>query len=359
MTAGSAAERALRARIEAQGSIGLDEFMDAANTAYYATGDAIGAAGDFITAPEISQCFGELIGLWAAVTWQTIGTPAAFNLVELGPGRGTLMADALRAANAVPGFAAAANIHLVERSAGLARRQKQALETFAVRWHDDFAAVPGGPAIVIANEFLDALPIRQWQRGGGRWNERRVALDEAGAFHFVLTPADIAVPAHVAEAPGSIYEDSPAVDTVVGQLAARVARDGGAALLIDYGYDGAVAGDTFQAVHRHRYSDVLAAPGARDLTAHVNFAAAAAAARAGGARVFGPVEQGLWLRRLGIDLRAKRLAHGKSEETRAAVLSGTKRLTDPRAMGSLFKVMALAHPLLEHLEGFAPPPDIS
>ncbi len=327
----AATEQALRARIKAQGSVGLDEFMDAANTAYYATGDAIGAAGDFITAPEISQCFGELIGLWAAVTWQNIGSPAAFSLVELGPGRGTLMADALRAAGAVPGFTAAANIHLIERSDELTRRQKQALAKYAVRWSGDFAAVPAGPAIVIANEFLDALPIRQWEHDSQGWNERRVGVDGAGAFRFVLEPTDRDIPTHVPGTPGSIYEDSPAVDAVVAQLAARVARDGGAALFVDYGYDTAVAGDTFQAVHRHRYSDVLAAPGTRDLTAHVNFSAVAAAARNSGARVFGPAKQGSWLKRLGIDLRTERLARGKSEETRAAVLSGIR----PRQSGDV------------------------
>jgi NADH dehydrogenase [ubiquinone] 1 alpha subcomplex assembly factor 7 len=359
MTTRSATEQALRARISAQGSIGLDEFMEIANAAYYAAGDAIGAAGDFITAPEISQCFGELIGLWAAVTWQSLGSPASFNLVELGPGRGTLMADALRAAEAVPGFRAAARIHLIERSMGLIRRQRQALEGRVVQWHGAFADVPAGPVIAIANEFLDALPIRQWERKDDRWNERRVGVNDAGAFLIVLQPGPLGIPAHVSDAPGSIYEDSPAVDAVAAQLAARVVRDGGAVLFIDYGYDTAVAGDTFQAVHRHRYADGLADPGARDLTAHVNFTAIATAARKTGARVWGPVEQGAWLRRLGIDVRATRLAEGKAEDMRAAILAGTKRLTDPRAMGSLFKVMAIAHPSLSPLEGFTPSPDIS
>jgi NADH dehydrogenase [ubiquinone] 1 alpha subcomplex assembly factor 7 len=300
-----------------------------------------------------------LIGLWAAVTWQTMGSPPAFNLVELGPGRGTLMADALRAADVMPGFRAAARVHLVERSAGLMRRQQQALTKHAVQWHGDLAHVPAGPMIAIANEFLDALPIRQWQRTAEGWAERRVALNEAGAFHFVLRPAQPDVPAHVPETPGSIYEDSPAAEAVTAQLAARASRDRGAVLLIDYGYDSAVAGDTFQAVRRHRHGDVLATPGAVDLTAHVNFAAVAAVARQNGARVFGPETQGAWLRRLGIDIRTERLARGKSEDMRATILSGTKRLTDPRAMGSLFKIIALADPSLAHLEGFGPAAETS
>ena len=350
----SATEDDLRARIRAAGSIGLDAYMDAANTAYYATGDAIGAAGDFITAPEISQCFGELIGLWAAVTWQNLGAPAPFNLVELGPGRGTLMADAVRAVARVPGFHAAARIHLIERSAGLMERQRQALAAHTVQWHRDINDLPRGPTIVIANEFLDALPIRQFEYTADGWNERRVALDDGGAFQWALKPADAHVPDHVAPTPGAIYEDSPAVAAVTVALAARITGSGGAALLIDYGYGGGVSGDTLQAVHKHRPAAVLTAPGAHDLTAHVDFAAVARTAEAAGARVFGPVEQGTWLRRLGIDLRAERLARDKSEAARDAILTGVRRLTDVRAMGSLFKVMALAAPSLPALEGFDP-----
>lgn len=354
MTEASAPEQALRTRIRAEGSIGLDAFMDAASAAYYAAGEAIGAAGDFITAPEISQCFGELIGLWAAVTWRDMGAPTPFNLVELGPGRGTLMADALRAAAPVPGFLAAVGIHLVERSAGLIRRQQQALAAHTVHWHGDIDELPVGPAIVVANEFLDALPIRQWEYAAQGWNERRVTLDDGGAFQFALQSSDIRVPAHVEASPGAIYETSPAVEAVTAALAARITRDGGAALLIDYGYDGRVSGDTLQAVHKHRPVEVLAAAGARDLTAHVNFAAVAQTADAAGARVFGPIEQGAWLRRLGIDVRAERLARGKTQAVGETILAGVRRLTDARAMGSLFKVMALAAPSLSTLEGFDP-----
>lgn len=348
----SATEEALRARIAAEGPIGLDTFMDAANAAYYASGDVIGAAGDFITAPEISQCFGEIIGLWAAVTWQGLGAPPVFNLVELGPGRGTLMADALRAAVLMPGFGAAAQLHLVERSPALRNRQRRTLTGRDIRWHDSLASVPGGPAIVIANEFLDALPIRQWQFTD-RWNERRIGLVD-GTFGFVLAPARREIPAPATA--GSIYEDSPAVDAVVGAIATRLARDGGAALLIDYGY-AAGHGDTLQAVRRHASVAALEAPGTRDLTAHVNFAAVAVTARAAGAQVFGPVEQGTWLRRLGIEIRGEKLARGRSPDGRDAVLAGVRRLTDARAMGSLFKVMALAQPSLSTLEGFDPAKD--
>lgn len=342
-------EAALRARIDAEGSIGLDVFMEAANTAYYATGDVIGASGDFITAPEISQCFGELVGLWAAVTWQSLGAPASFNLVELGPGRGTLMADVLRAAVLMPGFGAAAQVHLVERSSSLRHRQRRTLTGREIRWHDSLASLPAGPTLFLANEFLDALPIRQWEFTD-RWNERRIAPD-GDAFRFVLAPTDRRMPASATA--GSIYEDSPAIDAVINELAARLVRDGGAALLIDYGYAQG-HGDTLQAVRRHAPVEALAAPGTRDLTAHVNFAAVAATARAAGAGVFGPLEQGTWLRRLGIDLRAEKLAQGKSAQVRESILAGVQRLTDARAMGSLFKVMALAQPSLGALEGFDP-----
>ncbi len=340
-------EAALRARIDAEGPIGLDVFMAAANDAYYATGDVIGAAGDFITAPEISQCFGELIGLWAAVTWQSLGAPAPFNLVELGPGRGTLLADALRAAVLMPGFAAAAQLHLVERSPSLRHRQRRTLTGRDIRWHDSLASLPPGPTIVIANEFLDALPIRQWEFTG-RWHERRVAGDGA-SFRFALAPTDRDIPAPAV--PGSIYEESPAVEAVTGEIARRLVQDGGAALLIDYGYAQG-HGDTLQAVRRHAPADPLTAPGSRDLTAHVNFAAVAAGARRRGAGVFGPLAQGAWLRRLGIEIRAEKLARGKTPEDREAILGGVRRLTDARAMGSLFKVMALAQPSLSALEGF-------
>ena len=352
----AATEDFLRARIQAEGSIGLDVFMEAANACYYAGGESIGAAGDFITAPEISQTFGELIGLWTAVIWQSLGSPASFNLVELGPGRGTLMADALRAAAPMPGFAAAARIHLVERSTGLMRRQKRALSAHAVQWHSDLTSLPHGPLIVIANEFLDALPIRQWEYAAHGWTERRIAIDAHGAFQFILKPCELEVPPHVAATPGAIYETSPAVDAVTAALAARIGRDSGAALLIDYGYGAGFSGDTFQAVHKHAYAEALTAPGTRDLTAHVNFAAVATAAEAAGARVFGPVAQGAWLKRLGIDIRAERLARGKDPETQEAVRAGVERLTDARAMGSLFKVMALASKSLAVPEGFDPAP---
>lgn len=340
-------EAALQARIAAEGPIGLDAFMEAANTAYYASGDVIGAAGDFITAPEISQCFGELIGLWAAICWQSLGAPGSFNLVELGPGRGTLMADALRAAVLMPGFGASARLHLVERSLGLRNRQRRTLTGRDIRWHDSLASLPHGPTIFIANEFLDALPIRQWAFTD-RWNERRVTGD-GEAFRFVLAPTGAAIPAPAAA--GTIYEDSPAVEGIVSEIAARLVRDGGVALLIDYGYASG-CGDTLQAVHRHAVADALAAPGTRDLTAHVNFAAVAATAARVGAKVFGPLEQGSWLRRLGIEVRAEKLARGKPDESRDTILAGVRRLTDPRAMGSLFKVMALAQPSLSALEGF-------
>jgi NADH dehydrogenase [ubiquinone] 1 alpha subcomplex assembly factor 7 len=336
-------------RIATNGPIPLPEFMQAAVAAYYARGDVFGARGDFITAPEISQTFGELIGLWAAVAWQAMGAPTQIRLIECGPGRGTLMADLLRAARTVPAFAAAVDVHLIEQSERLREGQRAALGEMHATWHEDLATVPAGPAIVIANEFLDALPIRQFERIAHGWGERFISASN-GAFTFTLCPTDALGDL---DAPfGTIVEQSPAVEHFVESLAARLVREGGVALLIDYGYAHAGFGDTLQALRDHRFHPVLEDVGDCDLTAHVNFAAVTKAAKSAGAQVFGPVDQGVWLERLGIDARLARLASGKPPAVRQQLESGVQRLTDPQAMGSLFKVVALAH-AAGRPEGFA------
>ncbi|MGZ6253709.1 MAG: class I SAM-dependent methyltransferase [Candidatus Binataceae bacterium] len=336
-------------RIAADGPIPLDQVMAEANAVYYGQGDVFGAKGDFITAPEISQTFGEMIGLWAAVTWQSMGSPSQVRLIECGPGRGTLMADLLRAARADPSFAAAIDLHLIEQSERLRALQRESLRGAHAVWHETIATVPAGPTLVVANEFLDALPIRQFERTANGWSERCVTHDASSGFAFTTRPCDAAF---ALDAPsGAIQEQSPAIAAFIGALAARLAREGGAALLIDYGYAQSAVGDTLQAVHAHRYHPVLENLGGADLTAHVDFSAVAAAATAGGARVHGPVDQGTWLERLGIGARLAKLSAGKTTEVQRSLESGVQRLTDPRGMGSLFKAMALTHSSLTP-EGF-------
>ncbi|WP_051357082.1 SAM-dependent methyltransferase [Azorhizobium doebereinerae] len=325
---------------------------------YYMTRDPLGARGDFTTAPEISQMFGELIGLWAVATWQQMGAPAAFRLVELGPGRGTLMADALRAAGLVPAFGAAASLHLVEMSPVLRARQADTLKAVAPRWHDRLEDVPDGPAIVIANEFFDALPIDQFVRGPDGWHERRVGLDGEGRLAFGLDPRPFpALAALAAHFPrphdGAVLErlESGPVHALAGRLAAQ----GGGALVIDYGHARHGFGDTLQAMKDHRFVDPLAAPGEADLTAHVDFAALADAARAVGARAFGPLTQGDFLNRLGLDARAARLTQAADAAQRTAIAAAQARLagSGEGQMGALFKVLALGGPGLGPPPGFA------
>ncbi len=324
---------------------------------YYMTRDPFGAEGDFTTAPEISQMFGELIGLWAAEAWRLMGAPRRFKLVELGPGRGTLMADGLRAARIVPGFLDAAEIPLVETSPVLRARQEETLSRspVPVAWHAELSEVPAGPAIVVANEFFDALPIRQYVRTERGWCERLVGLDQNETLTFGLAAEpDQRLPGKAAI--GDIWEWPEVALDVVEALASRLAAQGGAALLIDYGHSASALGDTLQAVKRHAFADPLAEPGEADLTVHVDFARLAAVARSRGAAVHGPVAQGDFLRALGIQTRAKALQAKASRDQAADIESALHRLTDtgPQGMGGLFKAMAISHPSLTALPGFPP-----
>ncbi len=340
----------LAERIKRDGPISVGEYMDAVTEAYYARGDVFGAAGDFTTSPEISQVFGELIGLWCAVVWQNMGAPATFHLVECGPGRGTLMKDLLRAAARVPGFISAVHIHLIERSRTLMSLQQSALKDHRVTWHDAVNTVTNGPTILVANEFLDALPIRQFEKTAHGWMERYVAVDANGQFNFALQPG---IPSQAIDAKtGAIFETSPAVVDFIAAISARIAAQGGAALLIDYGHKASAAGDTLQAVKKHKPCGIFETPGEADLTAHVDFAAVANAARAAGTTVFGLVEQGTWLSQLGIKLRGLQLSKNKSVDVAKGIQSGIHRLTAPEAMGALFKVIAFTHPALATPDGF-------
>jgi SAM-dependent MidA family methyltransferase len=327
----------------------LDRFMARAVAAYYARqAPQFGRAGDFTTAPEISQAFGEVLGAWCAVAWERMGRPDPVILAECGPGRGTLMADALRAVTqAAPGFRAAAQVHLVEASPSLRAAQARALPGQVAGWHDDIATLPPGPLLLLANEFLDALPIRQFIRRDGAWMERHV---EDGTF--VELPATDTPPLP-AEAPGgAVKEVSEPSLAFVASLAARIATQGGAALLVDYGPAGPAFGDTLQAVRAHETGlDPLAEPGTRDLTAHVDFPTLAAAARAAGAAAFGPLPQGLLLQRLGLMTRAAMLAQSRPRLA-GEILSGAERLVAAEGMGRLFKALALCDSRLGPPPGF-------
>ena len=338
----------IAALIAAQGPISVAQFMALAlhdpESGYYATRDPFGRAGDFITAPEISQMFGEMLGLWLGQAWMDQGGPKNTHLVELGPGRGTLMADALRVLKRVPGFFDQVQLVLVEASATLREIQKDRLKECGarIRWttHFDLA---DAPLFLIANEFFDALPVRQFVRTAKGWRERMVVVKD-GALNFALAPQitpAAAIPASRAGAPeGGIYETSPAATALIAEVARLIARHGGAALLLDYGYADVGYGETLQAVRAHKSRPVLADPGMNDLSAHVDFAALAQAAQSEGARVFGPVGQGAFLDRLGIGARAGKLAAANPAQA-GEIKEALDRLTAPARMGSLFQAISL------------------
>ena len=312
-------ERALRERIQAEGPISVEAYMEACNAYYYATRDPLGRDGDFTTAPEISQMFGELVGAALADSWKQAGAPADAVYVELGPGRGTLAADALRVLRAA-GFEG--EIHLVETSPVL--REAQAKAVPGAIWHDNVGDLPARPFLLVANEFFDALPVRQFVGG----IERRVMI-AAGGLAF--------------DRDGEILETSPARDEAVSAIASRIAKCGGAALIIDYGHEKSGPGDTLQAVKGHRYVPTLVDAGEQDLTAHVDFQAIGHAAREAGAAVTPVVPQGEWLNSLGIGARAASLATANPDRV-PELEKAVDRLCHEEQMGQLFKVMAVHSP---------------
>jgi len=320
-------EAKLRRRIAEHGPISVADYMAEANAHYYATRDPFGTEGDFTTAPEISQMFGELVGIWLADLWMRAGRPEGARYIELGPGRGTLAEDALRA---MGGTGFAPPVELVETSPVLRRGQA---ERVSACWHDGPSTLPTeGPLFIVANEFFDALPVHQFDSRG---EELMIRLD---GDKFVRD--------------GEVMtETSPASLAIAGDLARRIARQSGAALIVDYGPVGQGAGDTLQSLSNHQYADPFAAPGERDLTAHVDFEALGEAARAEGVRVFGPVEQGAWLKAMGIDLRAVSLAKAAPERA-AEIMADRDRLAAADQMGRLFKVMALVAPDWPEPAGF-------
>jgi NADH dehydrogenase [ubiquinone] 1 alpha subcomplex assembly factor 7 len=336
----------------------LDGFMARANAAYYATQDPF---RDFTTSPEITQVFGEILGLWAAVTWELIGRPDPVLLVEAGPGRGTLMADALRATGGVaPAFKAALKLHLIETSPRL--RAVQAERLPGAEWHDGLDTLPEQPLLLLANEFLDALPIRQFVRRGGRWLERFVAdgrflecaarsppphpLPQGEGENFGLnSPPPLAGGGGAEGAVGNtVYELNEPALAIASALGNRLSARPGAALFLDYGPEHSAPGDSLQALSKGQPAFPLANPGTADLTAHVDFAAFAAAARNAGAAAHGPIPQGLFLTRLGLFQRTDRLARSRPPAHASAMIEAARRLAEPNRMGRLFKALALCGP---------------
>ena len=324
---------------------------------YYRNRDPLGAEGDFVTAPELSQAFGEVIGAWLAQAWLDLGAPAPFCLVELGPGRGTLLADALRATRAVPGFHQNLRLHLVETSERLRVAQATRLARFDPGWHQAFGEIPPGPLLLVANEFFDALPAHQLVATSDGWVERCVDLDEEGRLAFRLAQHRSVLGDRLPDAPpDTVAEVSPARRELAHAIARRMARDGGVALVIDYGaWAEGPTGDTLQATRRHAPCDPLDAPGTADLTTHVDFRALAQAAAAGGAAVYGPVPQGTFLATLGLHLRTAKLLGRATPDQGRALRAALFRLTDAGAMGELFKALVLAHPEAPPPPGFAAP----
>jgi len=391
--------------IEDEGPVSISRYMALClghpRHGYYMTRDPFGARGDFTTAPEISQMFGELVGLWAANAWQGMGSPGTVRLIELGPGRGTLMADALRVAKGLPAFREAVSVHLVETSPVLRSAQAATLAGKAVPvWHDTIATALDGPVIVIANEFLDALPLEQFVMTPQGWRERLVGLGAAGGLSFGLSreapllppPAcggegrgggacprqeDLSRALHEANtrlsrppipnrsppqaggrgsvAPvGAVFEQPTIALAIVAELSRHLAQAGGAALFIDYGSTQSGFGDTLQAMQRHAFVDALAEPGEADLTVHVDFARIAGTALQAGAATHGPASQADFLLALGLAQRAQALTRSATPQQAAEITAAFERLTDrsPTGMGELFKVLALSHPDLPPLPGF-------
>ena len=353
----------IRRRIALAGPMPVAEYMalclfDPAH-GYYTTHDPFGARGDFITAPEVSQMFGELIGLWVSAVWKQMGAPENVRLIELGPGRGTMMKDALRAVQIVPEFRAAIVAHLVEVSPLLRAQQEKTLEDVGVPvfWHAALAEVPKGPAIILANEFFDALPVNQAIKTERGWHERRIQIDSTDQLAFTIAPETLPFfqtllpPALQVPRAGAIFEWR--ADAAAIELGRRIADGRGAALVIDYGHTETGLGETLQAVGQHAYADPLTFPGSLDLTAHVDFQSLGRAIEAMGTAGFGPIEQSLFLRRLGIEQRAAALkakaARVADIDQELARLIGHNRT----AMGELFKVAAFVHPSVGVPPGFA------
>ena len=352
----------IRQKIRSSGPLTIAEFMDLAlmhpQFGYYQSADAFGVKGDFITAPEISQMFGELIGLWCVDSWSKMGAPSQFMLVEFGPGRGTLMSDALRSAALVPEFLNAAEVFLVEGSQSLTALQKQNLKSHSITWCQDISDLPSDmPAIFIGNEFLDALPIQQFEYTAEGWQERRIGLD-GDAFVFERHPIteELALD-HMPENGtcdlGSIYECSSAAEDIIRTLSDHLTRFGGCALFIDYGPENSAFGDSFQSVKNHLFADPLQNPGTQDLTAHVDFERLAKITKSADCSAAQIATQGRFLERLGIEARTLSLLRSANDSQKQKLNEDLKRLVSGSEMGTLFKAMCFHAKMMETPAGFS------
>jgi len=361
----------IRGLIQAEGAMPLDAYMALAlndpDCGYYRTRNPLGRQGDFITAPEISQVFGELIGLWAVDFWQNSGQAELIHFVELGPGRGTLTRDALRAAQLVPKFCQAVKIEFVETSPILRRQQAATMAEGAnITWHADINSLPKAPCIIIANEFFDALPIKQFVKTAKGWQERKVDWQN-DKFVYVTNASlcdidktlniDAYADSYGAVQIGDVIEYNPTGQAIMAQCARHICAYGGAGLVIDYGYSKPTAGDSLQAVKQHKPIDPLATPGEADVTAHVNFAALQTVAEKAGAKTYGPIAQGQFLQQLGIEARFATLKQAQQKagnaDKVAALTAAQHRLTAPEQMGELFKALAITPPKAPTPAGFA------
>ena len=352
--------------IKAQGPLSIAGYMAEAlgndRHGYYMKQDPFGAKGDFTTAPEISQMFGEMIGLWHATNWLNMGSPAEIHLIELGPGRGTLMQDALRAMKVVHGLRDATRVHMVEMSPALRKIQQQNIPAeLTPQWHnrigDVFRQIDGAPVLLIANEFFDALPVRQFQKKDRGWHERLISLTQDEKLTWTLAPVpspEKLIPAalHRAEE-DSIAEICPVGENILMEISEYISKHGGAGIIADYGHDRHGTGDTLQALKSHEYCDILQDPGDADLTTHVNFQRLKEVAEEAGVRVYGPVGQGAFLKHLGIDARANTLMAQANATQKKDITAALHRLTDKAEMGHLFKVMALTDANLGGVIGFS------
>ncbi|KPF99187.1 ATP synthase subunit beta [Rhodopseudomonas sp. AAP120] len=360
MTDFSALSEEIKRLIKSAGPMPVWRYMELClnhpDYGYYVSRDPLGREGDFTTSPEISQMFGELLGLWSASVWTAAGEPSTLRLVEIGPGRGTMMADALRALRVLPPLYQALSVHLVEINPVLREKQKATLAGIRnVHWHTDIAEVPEGPAVILANEYFDVLPIHQAVKRDTGWHERMVEISGSGALVFGVAPDpiprfEVLLPPLVRMAPvGAVFEWRP--DAEIMKIATRVRDQGGAALIIDYGHVRSDVGDTFQAIAKHSFADPLQSPGRADLTAHVDFQALARAAEDVGARTHGPVTQGEFLKRLGIETRAVSLMAKATPQVSEDISGALQRLTGEGrgAMGSMFKVLGVSDPAIASL----------
>tara|TARA_B100000686_G_scaffold355172_1_gene470651 strand:+ start:643 stop:1725 length:1083 start_codon:yes stop_codon:yes gene_type:complete len=342
-------EKIIKKKVKEKGPIALSEYMSLALThplyGYYMKKDPLGKNGDFITAPEISQIFGELIGLWAASTWKQMGHPQSTHLIECGPGRGTLMGDFLRATKLVPNFRSAINLHLLETSPVLKKRQLALLNSASPVWHKNMRTVPTGPTILIANEFLDSLPVQQVRKTKNGWVERLIGLKndklvfvEGNAIKIEqLINWNIPINAKV----GAIFEMSHSNIEFAEQICTRLDFYPGYALIIDYGYRDSNGKETLQGVRKHSFADPMARPGDIDLTTHVNFGVLATYVSDRGHTAVGPISQATFLERLGVRERTKFLMRNAPQNKAKQIAIGTERLTDPKQMGKLFKAMVI------------------